>query len=212
MQRRINKFLLPENFVAFVLQSPDFARHPVAVDIGSLQFGVAIALPIVTTRDGTGIKVGVFEQWRCDRDRRLLFGLHALRTLHDTPAMVASFLDSVNHLSHFPTHVGRQQITTDRIESNLPWIAKSKGPDFFAHICLADEWIVGWNAIKLVGPRIGHIDINPHDRRLQVAQVLTGVFGIRRIRTLAIANAEVQQAIGTKLHRSALVSFAAPSG
>src|ERR1019366_8823875 len=125
----LGQLLVPNDFVAVEAGAPDFARHPVAAQVDAGEFLQTFATVDIPAGDGGRLGVGKV-QGRGD-DRRgaaFAFGAHRLRAFHDRPAIVAAFLDAIDHLPLLPADIADPEIAGRAIEAHAPGIAEAIGP------------------------------------------------------------------------------------
>src|SRR3954466_2308095 len=96
--------------------------------------------------------------------------VNRLRALDDAPAIIAPSLDAIDHLPKFPTHVRHPKRPALPIKTHPPWVPQTVGPNLRTRPLAAHERIVRGNAIA--PGTVNVVDIDPQDRRQEIARVL----------------------------------------
>src|SRR5262249_13192180 len=137
---------------------------------------------------------------RCGGARRSASGwggpLLALRaegvaTLHHAPAVVAAFLDPVNHLPEVLPHLAAPQRARLFVEAVLPRLAQAVGVDLRPGALRRAEGVVLRDGVVLT--RVGLIHVDAQQRAEQVAEVLAGLELVGD--AAAVAGADVEVAV-----------------
>src|SRR5262249_19855255 len=140
--------------------------------------------------------------------RRSAFALGPERvcSLHHAPAIVAAGLVPENLLPQVRPDLPAPQAAGTPIEVEPQGLTQPKRPHLARRPLLGDEGVVLRNPIALF--RIGFVHIDAKDRAGQVAEVLAGVALVGD--AAAVAGADVEVAVATKLEAAAIVPTRRP--
>ena len=128
-----DQFAMRDRLVAVESRTPHAASLPIAANVTAGQLLEPLAAIHVAADDRASVGVRVGKVGRNDRRRAALgVGINRLRALHDAPAIVAPFLDSVDALPQFPTDIADPQIARLPVEAHPPRISQAVGPHFAA--------------------------------------------------------------------------------
>ena len=154
---------------------------------------------------------------RLENRRRPLLAFRAkfVRAFHDGPAVVAAFLDLVDHLPQILADFAAPKVAGPAIEAEAPQLAQAVGVDFGPGLVpgsflegydLADERIVLRDAVRLAGRRI--IDIDAQQLGEDARQILADVVCVGDAG--AVAGDDVEIAVGAELQAAAVVAAIGP--
>ena len=203
--RRFDNFATRGRLRIARIDTPDAAGFPIAKQVQPPQFGEAF--PPVNKAPGDRGPLGVRNLDGRGDDRAGAagpLGMHWLPPFKQAPAKVVGLVHLVDQFPEFPTHIAHPQFTRLAVETHLPRIAETVGPDFAAGIGQIHKRIVGRDGVgaSLVGT--SHID--PQNGREQVRNILPGLQRVGRKGGAAISRGDVQAAIGTKLQAAPVVA------
>src|SRR5262249_44437496 len=116
-----------------VTEHPHAAGVVVAVDVGSVQLGVLLAVVDEAACEGTELGGIVLDNGLEDWRRPFLaFGPERVASLADAPAVVTALLDEVHRLPQILPDFAGPQIAGCGIEADLPRLANAVAPDLAA--------------------------------------------------------------------------------
>ena len=135
-----------------------------------------------------------------------------MATFVKAPAVVGSALHQMNHLPPILPDISCPQMSSLAVEGDSPRVADAVDPNFGTRSLKVEERVIARNRIG--APRLWMIDINTHDSRGQVAEVLplwisivtpgeAGKVGIGVHRT--VAGGDVEVAVGTEREIAAVM-------
>ena len=114
----------------------------------------------------------------------------------------------IDHLPQLPTHVADPEIAGAAVDAHAPRVAEAVGPDFRAGAGCLHERVVGRHSVGLA--RVLVIDVDAENGRQQVADILSGVEGIGRVRVGAVAGRDVEKAVLAELEIAAVMAAGQP--
>ena len=176
----IDQLAVPDGLGAVVLDPPDAAGGPVAVEIGPDQVGQARAAVDPAAGERARLAVGVLGGRRQDRvGASLARGDEDVAPLGDAPAVVAPLLDQVNLLPEVLPILADPELARLAVVAQPPGVAQAVGPQLGPGSLAIDERVVLGHAV--VPARVGVIDVDPQHGRQQVVES-SGRSGRRRSR------------------------------
>ena len=194
-------------FCAVVLDPPDAAGGPVAVDVGPDQVGQAGAAVDPAAGERAGLAVGVLGGRRQDRvGARLALGDEDVAPLGEAPAVVAPLLDQVDLLPEVLAVLADPELARLAVEAQPPGIAQAVGPDLGPGAGAIDERVVLGHAV--VPARVGMIDVDPQHGRQQVVEGLAGQVGVGAAG--AVSRGDVEKAVVAEGEVAAVVAVGGP--
>src|SRR5262245_56481786 len=151
--------------------------------------------------------MGMFDDRLEDRcGSQLAIGAERMRTLVDTPAVVAAAFDLVDRFPQILADFAGPQVAGLPIEAELPRLAESVRPQLRPRARRLDEWIILRNAVILA--RIGMIDVDANDAGEEVADVLPGLELVGN--AAAVAARKVKVAVLSKRQAARVVPPGGP--
>lgn len=104
-----------------VAQHPDFSGVVVAVDVRSHQFRQSLAAIDPTASDRSKVRMRMLDDRRDElRGTFRPFGTERVSSFSNAPAIVATFLDEVDHLPQVLSDFAAPHLTGRRVERELP--------------------------------------------------------------------------------------------
>ena len=207
VEGRIDQLAVPDGLRAVVLDPPDAAGGPVAVDVGPDQLGQAGAAVDPAAGERAGLAVGVLGGRRRDRvGARLALGVEDVAPLGEAPAVVGPLLDQVDLLPEVLAVLADPELARLAVEAQPPGIAQAVGPELGPGAGAVDERVVLRHAV--VPARVGVIDVDPQHGRQQVVEGLAGQVGVGVAG--AVARGDVEIAVVAEGEVAAVVAVGGP--
>src|SRR5262249_19631910 len=160
---------VPEGRRAIVLDPPDLAGGPVAVDVGADQLGQPGAAVDPAAGERAGLAVRVLGGRWGDRVRaRLALGMEDVAPFGDTPAVVGPLLDQVSLLPQVLPILGDPELARWVVIAQPPRVAQTVGPQLGPGPLAIHERVVLRYPVAPAG--VGVIDVDAQHGRQQVVE------------------------------------------
>ena len=173
----IDQLAMPDGLLAVVLDPPDPAGGPVAIDVSPDQVGQAGAAVDPASGERAGFAVGMLGGRREDRvGARLVLGVEDVAPLGDAPAVVRPFLDEVDLLPEVLPVLADPELPRLAVVAHPPGVAQAVGPQLGTGAGAIDERVVLRDPV--IPARIGVVDVDPEHGRQQVVEGLAGQVGV----------------------------------
>ena len=190
VEGRVDQLPVPDGLGAIVLDPPDVAGGPVAVDVGPDQVGQVRAAVDPAAGERAGLAVGVLGGRRRDRvGARLALGVEDVAPLDEAPAVIGPLLDQVDLLPEVLAVLADPELARLAVVAEPPGVAQAIGPELGPGAGAIDEGVVLGH--RVVPARVGMIDVDPQHGREQVVEGLAGQVGVGAAGTVARGDIEI---------------------
>ena len=146
------------------------------------------------------------DRWDDRRGATGPFGFKRVRSLGDAPSVVATSLDTEDHLPEVLADIAGPEVAGGGVEAHFPRLAQAVGPDLRPCPLGLQEGVVSGDGVGKFFA--GMVNIDPQDRAGEIGEILSGEVEIGD--AAAVAGGDVEVAIGTELQAAAIVSSRGP--
>jgi hypothetical protein len=191
-------------FSLLMVEGPEGAEAPVAIEVFSLKGGDGGAPVVEAAGDGCAILTAVF----VDRvDEGYFLGrfvspcVGRVGAFVEGPAIIAAIFDDVDFLVSSLTDVGSPEFLAVWMEGEAPRVAEAEGEDFRVVAGCVEEGVVGGESIGAVAG--AGVDVNAENLAVVDEGVLGEALGV--VALSSVADGDVKVAVGAEENVAGIV-------